>query len=153
MRKFQTRPGHFFVAIAILMLFTFNLNAQNKVDDISTYSLIEMAKKNTSNELCYLLSQNEVNNYYAVNTSTIDSRYVKIRILEQSYESDFLVNIGISSNELEDMIFIVKKSSNKNSDNVKSTINDFIDKANKELSTMNPERLRLWYMQHDKYQK
>lgn len=153
MRKSYLKSWHLFFALATVMFFSVTTTAQTANEDISTYSLIELAKSNNSDEFCYLLTEDSENHYYAVNTKTIDSRYVKIRMLEQSYNSDYLVNIGVSSAELDLLVFLVKKSTNKNSDEVQQTFEDYIINAKKELNDKNPEQLRLWMMQHDKYQK
>ncbi len=138
------------IIFLLLMLFTSLLSAQ----DENTYSiarLITMAKEMPASKLCTLLAEDYDNVYYSVNTSEDESRFVKIRIIEQSYESDFLINIGMSSKDLEHIIYIVKKIPPVKQADVYKAFEVFRKNAELELTKLNDEQLRLWYLQHDKY--
>ncbi|MDG2080895.1 MAG: hypothetical protein P8J47_03830 [Bacteroidales bacterium] len=125
----------------------------NKVD-ISSLTVIELSEMAKSMEFINGPSENfandQTNNYYVLSTQDIEHKFVTFYILEQSYNSDFLVNIG-SSSELELHFFLVNKVHGKTDLDIYTEFNAYIDKANNALENMNQEQLRLWELQHNKF--
>ena len=141
------------LVFVISILCSTGLYSQSYQHDSDTHQkLVEKAKKTDFEGLTSIISFDKQNNYYAVKTSSIKSRYIKIRILEQSYEDDYLVNIG-TFNNLEYLLFLVKKTPDTESINVEKLIDNYNTTAIQELDKLDSEQVRLWLLQHDKYIK
>ena len=96
--------------------------------------------------------EDQKNTYYAVDNSSIESKYIKIRILEQSYSDNELVNIG-SSLKRDYMMFLVNNTLSVSEDKVIELFNEYYNIALKEESSMNEEAMTIWLNKHDKYTK
>lgn len=96
--------------------------------------------------------KDQKNTYYAINNSSIESRYIKIRILEQSYSDSELVNIG-SSLKQDYLMFLVNNTLNASEDKIIDLFNDYYSIALKEETSMNEEAMTIWLIKHDKYSK
>jgi hypothetical protein len=125
----------------------------NKVD-ISSLTVNELSKMVESREFASGPYENfandQTNNYYVLSTQDIEHKFVTLYILEQSYNSNFMVNIG-SSSDLDLHFFLVNKVHCKTDLDIYTELNTYIDKANNAIESMNQEQLRLWELQHNKF--
>lgn len=142
---------------SIIMLSSVTFTQNNKYlgneKDISGSELIAKAQ-NTDFEAQIVkeIFSDEKNTYFALDNSSIESRYVKIRILEQSYSDKVLVNIGpdIDSGY---MLFLVNNTLNKSQLDIVKLIDTFRVTALKEEASMNEESMKLWLSKHKKFSK
>ncbi|MCP4910831.1 MAG: hypothetical protein GY907_08995 [Bacteroidetes bacterium] len=125
----------------------------NKVD-ISSLTVNELSKMVESREFASGPYENfandQTNNYYVLSTQDIEHKFVTLYILEQSYNSNFMVNIG-SSSDFDLHFFLVNKVHGKTDLDIYTELNTYIDKANNAIESMNQEQLRLWELQHNKF--
>lgn len=143
--------------LSIVMLSSASFTQNNKYlgneKDISGSELIAKAQ-NTSfqGQVVKEIYSDEKNTYFALDNSSIESRYVKIRILEQSYSDKYLVNIGpdIDSGY---MLFLVNNSLNKSQEDIIKLLDTFRVAAVKEEASMNEEAMNLWLSKHKKFSK
>jgi len=143
--------------LSIVMLSSASFTQNNKYlgneKDISGSELIAKAQ-NTSfqGQVVKEIYSDEKNTYFALDNSSIESRYVKIRILEQSYSDKYLVNIGpdIDSGY---MLFLVNNSLNKSQEDIIKLLDTFRVAAVKEEASMNEEAMNLWHSKHKKFSK
>ena len=141
------------LVFATLILYSTGLFAQShKKESVTHQKLFEKAKNTEFKGFTSMISFDDHNYYYAVKTSDIKSRYIKIRLLEQTFEDDYLVNIGTFDN-LEYMVFLVKKIPGRENRDIEKIIVDYYNIANQELNKLDSEQTRLWLLQHDKYTK
>ncbi len=139
------------VLLAVLLFCIITPYAQNiSREQVSISKLIELSEETEFNGLSSLLYSDEENDYFAVNTKSVESRFVKIRMFELSYENNILVNIG-SHDNLNYMYFLVNKVHETSHEEFERKIADFKDTAIVESNQMNGEQMRLWLLQHDKY--
>ena len=141
------------LVFATLILYSTGLSAQShERESVTRQKLLEKAKNTEFKGFTAMISFDDHNYYYAIKTSDIKSRYVRIRILEQTFEDDYLVNIGTFDN-LEYMLFLVKKIPGRENRDIETIIVDYFNIANQELNKLDSEQTRLWLLQHDKYTK
>jgi len=143
--------------LSIVMLSSASFTQNNKYlgneKDISGSELIAKAQ-NTSfqGQVVKEIYSDEKNTYFALDNGSIESRYVKIRILEQSYNDKYLVNIGpdIDSGY---MLFLVNNSLNKSQEDIIKLLDTFRVVAVKEEASLNEEAMNLWLSKHKKFSK
>ncbi len=92
------------------------------------------------------------NTYFALSTENIDSRYVKIRILELIATDRALVNIG-GSPDSKYNLFLVNNSLGKTTDQMAKVVDEYIMKSQNEANQMSDEQLQIWLLENDKYAK
>jgi len=123
---------------------------ENKV---STESLLSKAKEaDFSNGISAKIFSDSKNSYFAVDLKKLTSNFIKIRILEQSYDNLILVNIS-NDNTKGYYLYLVNNSLKKSDEEVNTLFTDFLVQAKNEQQLMNDEQMRLWIIQHDKYSK
>mgnify|MGYP001182377368 FL=1 len=133
--------------------FTQNNKYLGNEKDISGSELFAKAQSiNFQGQIAKAIFSDEKNTYFALDNTSIESRYVKIRILEQSYSDKFLVNIGpdIDSGY---MLFLVNNSLKKSQEDIVNLIDTFRVAAVKEEASMNEEAMKLWLSKHKKFSK
>jgi len=119
--------------------------------NITSSELVTKANEtNFDGGLVAMIFKDEKNTYYALKNSDIESRYIKIRILEQSYSDNKLVNIGSSLNK-EYLMFLVNNTLNVNKDEITEIFNIYYSTALKEKTSMNEQAMTIWLHKHDKY--
>jgi len=122
-------------------------------DKVTTENLLSKAKSaDFSNGISAKVFSDSKNSYFAVDLSNLSSDFIKIRILEQSYDNLILVNIS-SDISKEYYLYLVNNSLDKSDDEVNILFTDFLTQAKNERQLMNDEQMRLWIIQHDKYTK
>ncbi|PLX03379.1 MAG: hypothetical protein C0595_07310 [Marinilabiliales bacterium] len=143
--------------LSIVMLSSVTFTQNNKYlgneKDISGSELFAKAQSiNFQGQIAKAIFSDEKNTYFALDNTSIESRYVKIRILEQSYSDKFLVNIGpdIDSGY---MLFLVNNSLKKSQEDIVNLIDTFRVAAVKEEASMNEEAMKLWLSKHKKFSK
>lgn len=90
------------------------------------------------------------NTYFAIDNGQIESRYVKIRILEQSFSDKKIVNISSSLNQ-EYILFLVNNKLIGKDGEILDLFNSYYDTAKKEETSMSEEDMTIWLNNHDKY--
>ncbi len=142
----------------IIILFASTIFAQqgeymgNEKDITSSELVIKANETNFNGGFAAMIFEDEKNTYYALKNSGIESKYIKIRILEQSYSDRELVNIG-SSLKQEYLMFLVNNTLNVSEDKIIDLFNDYYSIALKEETSMNEEAMTVWLNKHDKYTK
>ena len=120
-------------------------------ENITNSELIVKANETDFNEgFAAKIFKDEKNTYYAINNSRIESKYIKIRILEQSYSDNELVNIG-SSLKQEYLLFLVNNTLGVSEDKVIEMLNVYYSTALKEETSMSEQAMTIWLNKHDKY--
>lgn len=111
--------------------------------------LQKAAKTNFNGHFAAPVYKDDKNTYYAVNLQKIKSDYLKIRLLEQSYQSKYLVNISanIKANYL---FFLVNNTLKKSNMQIVALFESYLQKAKDEALNMNAEQMRLWLLSHQK---
>lgn len=117
-----------------------------------TNSELVMKANNTNfhGNLIAEIYSDKKNTYFAINNKNIDSRYVKIRILEQSFTDTKIVNIS-SSLKNDYILFLVNKKLITEKGEILDLFNNFYSTATKEESSMSEEDMAIWLNKHDKY--
>lgn len=121
--------------------------------DLNESFLIEKASQTDfSSAFVAEVFNDEKNTYYAIDNSTIDSRYIKIRILEMVFSDNTIVNIG-SSIENGYMLFLVNNILIEKDEDIIKLFDSYYSTAQKEESSMSEEEIILWMKNKDKYRK
>ncbi len=92
------------------------------------------------------------NTYFTLSTEKIDSRYVKIRILDLIATDNALVNIG-GSPDSKYNLFLVNNSLGKTTDQLAKVVEEYINKSQNEANQMSDEQIQIWLRENDKYAK
>jgi len=121
--------------------------------DISIYQLAEKAdatdfKANFVAEIF----MDEKNTYFAIDNSTIESRYVKQRLLEQVFSDNIIVNIS-SSLENSYLLFLINNTIIDDQKPVIDLLQVYYSNAIKEEASMSEEDMTHWLKMNDKYKK
>lgn len=142
-------------AIISLSSVSFSQNTNNiaQEENITTIELIQKAEVTDFNDqkVKMIYSDNK-NSYFAIDNSLIDSRFVKIRILEQTYKDKTLVNIGPEIDEGY-MLFLVNNNLNKSREDILKLFDSYRVTAIKEEASMNKESMKSWLENHKKFLK
>lgn len=151
------RIRNIFVIIAIIASIgaTYAQNDQylGKNKDVYLDELIQKAQNTDfSNGVSALIFSDEKNAYFAVDESRIESDYVRIRILEQSYSDKHIVNIGPGTGS-SFIIFLVNNDFNVPTDKIIEDLENFYKKAKKEESLLTDEQKKDWLSKHNKFTK
>lgn len=119
--------------------------------DITNSELVVKASETDFNGgFVAMVFKDEKNTYYALDNSSIDSKYIKIRILEQSYSDNELVNIG-SSLKKDYLMFLVNNTLEVGESKILEIFNVYYSTALKEEASMNEKAMTIWLNKHDKY--
>ena len=122
-------------------------------DDITASELvIKASETNFNGGFVAKIFKDQKNTYFAIDNASIESRYIKIRILEQSYYDSEIVNIG-SSLKQDYMMFLVNNKLIKNENEIIDMFKAYYSTALKEETSMNEESMTIWLNKHDKYSK
>jgi len=143
--------------LSIILLSSVSFTQNNKYlgieKDISGSELIVKAQNTDfEGQIAKEVFSDEKNTYFALDNSAIESRYVKIRILEQSYNDKVLVNIGPEI-DTGYMLFLVNNTMNKSQSDIVKLLDTFRVTALKEEASMNEEAMNLWLSKHKKFSK
>ena len=98
------------------------------------------------------IQQDDKNTYYAIDNSKIDSRYVKIRIINQTFHNSKIVNIGSSLDEGY-ILFLVNNTQLGEENEIIELFNSYYTKAINEESLMSEQEMINWMNKNDKYRK
>ena len=96
--------------------------------------------------------QDEKNTYFAINNSNIESRYVKLRLLEQIFSDNTIVSIS-SSLQNSYLLFLTNNTVINDQKPVIDMFQVYYSIAIKEEASMNEEDMTHWLIKHDKYKK
>lgn len=96
--------------------------------------------------------KDEKNTYFAIDNSTIKSKYVKIRILELVFSDSKIVNIGSSIDEGY-MLFLVNNILVDRDKEIMELFNSYKSIAQKEEASMDKDEMTLWMKNRNKYHK
>jgi len=143
------------LAISLIVTSAFSQESKYLGEEVNILhsELIQLASETDFNgEIASEIFKDEKNTYFAIDNSSIKSRYVKIRILEQSYSDNKLVNIG-SAVDGGFMLFLVNNVLIETDDQVVDIFKEYQEKAIKEESNLSEEELSIWLNEHDKYSK
>lgn len=152
--------SHLFFSSLTIILFFFVLpvfsqhgDYMGTEKDLNESFLIEKAiQTDFSSVFVAEIFKDEKNTYYAVDNSIIQSKYIKIRILEQVFSDKKLVNIG-SSIEKGYMLFLVNNTLIDQDEEIIELFNSYYLTAQKEEASMNEEEITQWMKNHNKYRK
>jgi len=141
------------VSILILTNLTFSQNNKylGKEKDITLSELLLKADNtNFEDQIVKRIYSDEKNSYFALKNNTISSKYVKVRILEQSYQDKSLVNIGP---EMDDgyMVFLVNNTLNKSDNEIINLFESWRQKAVREMNSMGEAEMKKWIDEHIKF--
>lgn len=147
-----------FSTVLLLCIFATTVFSQdNKYlgteEDLTASDLIEIAKQTDfESDFVAKIHQDVKNTYYAIDNSKIDSRYVKIRIMYQTFSDNKIVNVGAS---IEDgyALFLVNNTLTGQDDEIIEMFNSYYDIAVKEETSMNEDDMIEWMKKNDKYRK
>ncbi len=154
--KCKIQPN--FKPMGFLMLFLFSTAfavSQNKhylgtEPDLPAAKLLQnAAKANFNGHMAAQIYKDDKNTYYAVNLQKIKSNYLKIRLLEQSYKSKYLVSISANI-KADYLLFLVNNTLKKSNTQIVTLLESYLQKAKNEALTMNAEQMRLWLLSHQK---
>ncbi len=145
------------LVLAMLLFVTTAFSQENKYlgeeVNISHSELIQLANNtNFNGTIASEIFKDEKNTYFAIDNNSIKSRYVKIRILEQSYSDNTIVNIGSSVNG-GFMLFLVNNVLIDTDSNPVDIFTQYQKTAIKEEASLSNEELSIWLNKHDKYSK
>jgi len=148
------------IAVLVFTLILLGSSAYSQNDhylgkeaNITNSELLNLADKvNFNGELFAKVYEDKKNTYYAIDSKAIESRYVKIRILEQSFTDTELVNIGSFVND-NYMLFLMNNVINKSEKDILNQFNSYHQTAVAEESSMNEQDMNEWLINHDKYSK
>ncbi len=119
--------------------------------NVNSSFLIERAERvNFGKNVAAKIYKDVKNTYYAVDLKRITSRYVKIRLLEYSYQDNALTNI-LSNINGDYLLFLVNNKLNKSSKNIILLIEKYKTEASNEEDKMSNAEKTLWLQKHDKY--
>jgi hypothetical protein len=124
-----------------------------KEKDLSASDLIAKAEQtNFKADFVAEIYKDVKNTYYAIDNSRIDSRYVKIRIMYQTFSDNKIVNVGAAIKEGYSL-FLVNNILTGEDNEIIEMFNSYYNIALKEEASMNEDEMIEWMNKNDKYRK
>ena len=121
--------------------------------DLNASDLIELAQQTDfKSDFVAEIHKDVKNTYYAIDNSRIDSRYVKIRIMYQTFSDNKIVNVGAAIEEGYSL-FLVNNILTGEDNEIIEMFNSYYTIALKEEASMNEDEMIEWMSKNDKYRK